>query len=83
MAQQFFSVMKKDLPLSGNVGNIYYCTDTLELFLVVGDNSLVELLSSGVAAKHRSVVRTTVNTVCQIIGKNGIHPLVYESGLYR
>jgi hypothetical protein len=46
MYGKFYSVLKANLPSSGTVGDTYYATDTREIFLVIGDNSLVELLQA-------------------------------------
>lgn len=42
----FYSVPSNQLPSSGTVGDVYYTTDTRLLYLVIGDNSLVQLLQA-------------------------------------
>ena len=38
---QFHTLLKSKLPQKGVVGNAYYCSDSNELYVVVGDGSLV------------------------------------------
>jgi hypothetical protein len=47
MFGSFYSVLKINLPLVGaSIGSVYYCTDTREIFLTLGDLSLVALLEA-------------------------------------
>ena len=43
---QFHSVLARNLPASGVIGDVYYLTDLKTLYAVVGDGSLVQLLVS-------------------------------------
>jgi hypothetical protein len=40
---QFHSLVRSNLPATGTVGDIYFCTDTHELFLALGTGGLVLL----------------------------------------
>ena len=46
MYGQFHSVAKSNLPPDGTPGDVWYTTDTGELFFAVGDRSLKQLLTA-------------------------------------